>query len=51
MSLILRTAGIDRTSEEIEWDLNNLLAIWEAIKTVIVQKKSPFWSTRRVMLY
>ena len=42
MSLILRTAGIDRTSEEIEWDLNNLLAIWEAIKTVIVQKKSPF---------
>ena len=32
MSLILRTAGIDRTSEEIEWDLNNLLAIWEAIK-------------------
>ena len=42
MSLILRTAGIDRTSEEIEWDLNNLLAIWEAIKTVIVRKKSPF---------
>ena len=42
MSLILRTAGIDRTSEEIEWDLTNLLAIWEAIKTVIVQKKSPF---------
>ena len=42
MSLILRTAGIDRTSEEIQWDLNNLLAIWEAIKTVIVQKKSPF---------
>jgi len=42
MSLILRTAGIDRTSEEIQWDLNNLLAIWEAIKTVIVQKESPF---------
>jgi len=42
MSVILRTAGIDRTPEELEWDLNNLLAIWEAIKTVIVKKPSPF---------
>ncbi|MEC7859933.1 MAG: ribonuclease E/G, partial [Pseudomonadota bacterium] len=42
MSVILRTAGIDRTPEELEWDMNNLLAIWEAIKTVIVKKPSPF---------
>ena len=42
MSVILRTAGIDRTPEELEWDLNNMLAIWEAIKTVIVKKPSPF---------
>ncbi len=42
MSIILRTAGIDRTPEELEWDMNNLLAIWEAIKTVIVKKPSPF---------
>lgn len=42
MSVILRTAGIDRSAEELEWDLNNLLAIWEAIKTVVVQKTSPF---------
>jgi len=42
MSVILRTAGIDRSAEELEWDLNNLLAIWEAIKTVVVQRQSPF---------
>ena len=42
MSVIVRTAGIDRTADELEWDLNNLLAIWEAIKTVIVKRPSPF---------
>ena len=42
MSVILRTAGIDRTGEELGWDLNNLLAIWEAIKTAVVQRPSPF---------
>ena len=42
MSMILRTAGIDRSSEELEWDLRNLLAIWEAIKKVVVERPSPF---------
>ncbi len=42
MSVILRTAGIDRSAEELEWDLNNLLGIWEAIKMVVVQRPSPF---------
>lgn len=42
MSVIVRTAGIERTSDELEWDLNNLLSIWEAIKTVIVKRPSPF---------
>ena len=42
MSVILRTAGIDRGPEELEWDLQNLLAIWEAIKSVVVQQPSPF---------
>lgn len=42
MSVILRTAGIDRTGEELGWDLNNLLAIWEAIKMAVVQRPSPF---------
>ncbi len=42
MSVILRTAGIDRDSEELEWDLNNLLAIWEAIKSVVLSRPTPF---------
>jgi len=42
MSVILRTAGIDRSSEELEWDLENLLAVWEAIKSVVVARPSPF---------
>ena len=42
MSVILRTAGIDRSAEEFIWDLDNLLAVWEAIKTVVVERPSPF---------
>ncbi len=42
MSIIVRTAGIDRTPEELQWDLNNLFAVWEAIKKVVVEKPSPF---------
>ena len=42
MSVILRTAGIDRSAEELAWDLENLLKVWEAIKTVVVERPSPF---------
>lgn len=42
MSVIVRTAGIDRTTEELSWDLENLLAVWEAIKKVAVDRPSPF---------
>jgi ribonuclease E len=31
MSLIARTAGIGRTAEELQWDLNYLLQLWRAI--------------------
>ncbi len=31
MSLIARTAGIGRNSEELQWDLNYLLQLWRAI--------------------
>jgi ribonuclease E len=31
MSLIARTAGIGRTAEEFQWDLDYLLRIWKAI--------------------
>lgn len=42
MSVILRTAGIDRSAEELEWDLNNLLAVWNAIFKVVASRPSPF---------
>lgn len=38
MSVILRTAGIDRSAEELEWDLNNLLAVWNAIFKVVASQ-------------
>ena len=31
MSVIARTAGIGRTSEELEWDLKYLLTLWEKV--------------------
>jgi ribonuclease E len=42
MSVILRTAGIDRSDEELEWDLNNLLAVWQALLKVVVERPAPF---------
>jgi ribonuclease E len=42
MSVILRTAGIDRSPEELAWDLENLLTIWHAILNVVLERPSPF---------
>jgi ribonuclease E len=42
MSVILRTAGIDRTAEELAWDLDNLLTVWTAILNVVLERSSPF---------
>ncbi len=42
MSVILRTAGIDRTAEELKWDLENLLTVWTAILNVVLERASPF---------
>lgn len=32
MSIIARTAGIGRTAEELQWDLNYLAQLWQAIE-------------------
>ena len=32
MSVIARTAGIGRTTEELQWDLNYLLQLWRAVE-------------------
>ena len=42
MSVIVRTAGIDRSEDELSWDIENLLSVWEAIKLVVVKRPSPF---------
>ena len=42
MSVILRTAGIDRNAKELAWDLQNLLTIWTAILNVVLERSSPF---------
>ncbi len=42
MSVILRTAGIDRGAEELAWDLQNLLTVWTAILNVVLERTSPF---------
>ena len=38
MSVILRTAGIDRSAEELAWDLDNLLTVWTAILNVVLER-------------
>ncbi len=42
MSVILRTAGIDRSAEELAWDLETLLKVWQAILDHVLQKPAPF---------
>ncbi|MEH6628561.1 MAG: ribonuclease E [Motiliproteus sp.] len=41
MGAIVRTAGIGRTAEEMQWDLDYLLQLWTSIKDAAKQKKSP----------
>lgn len=42
MGCIVRTAGVGRSNEELKWDLDYLLSVWEAIKQVVVKRSSPF---------
>ncbi|MCB1920195.1 MAG: Rne/Rng family ribonuclease [Candidatus Competibacteraceae bacterium] len=42
MGLIVRTAGVGRSQEELQWDLDYLLNLWRAIETASSQKKAPF---------
>jgi ribonuclease E len=41
MSVIARTAGIGRSAEELQWDLNYLLQLWEAIEGAGKDVKAP----------
>jgi len=42
MGLIVRTAGVGREVEDLQWDLNYLLQLWEAIQAAAGARKAPF---------
>ena len=42
MGCIVRTAGVGRSDEELAWDLQYLLSVWESIKQVVLSRGSPF---------
>ncbi|MGR8932282.1 MAG: Rne/Rng family ribonuclease [Gammaproteobacteria bacterium] len=42
MGLIIRTAGSDKSIEELQWDLNYLLQLWEAIERSSQEQVAPF---------
>ena len=40
-SMIIRTAGVGRASIELQWDLNYLIGIWDAIKKLALKVNAP----------
>jgi len=42
MGVIIRTAGVGRDAEELQWDLDYLLSVWKAIAEAALKKTSPF---------
>ena len=42
MGLIVRTAGCGKNAEELQWDLNYLLQLWEAIERSSIEQSAPF---------
>ncbi|KRG47314.1 ribonuclease E [Stenotrophomonas panacihumi] len=42
MGVIIRTAGVGRDAEELQWDLDYLLQTWKAIAEAALTKPGPF---------
>ncbi|HEY4559704.1 MAG TPA: Rne/Rng family ribonuclease, partial [Lysobacter sp.] len=42
MGVIIRTAGVGRDAEELQWDLDYLLQIWRAVCEAALAKPAPF---------
>ncbi|MDR6935090.1 ribonuclease E [Luteibacter sp. 3190] len=42
MGLIVRTAGMGRDAEELQWDLDYLLQLWKSISAAANSQKAPF---------
>ncbi|HFD80553.1 MAG TPA: ribonuclease E, partial [Gammaproteobacteria bacterium] len=42
MGLIVRTAGVGRNAEELQWDLDYLLHLWDSIEKAAQERPAPF---------
>jgi len=42
MGVIVRTAGVGKSVEELQWDLDYLVQVWSAIEEAAAQRKAPF---------
>lgn len=42
MGVIARTAGMGRSREELQWDLDALLKLWHAIEAAATERPAPF---------
>ncbi len=42
MGLIVRTAGVGKSVEELQWDLDYLLHLWRAIEKAAEERSAPF---------
>ncbi|TAA23879.1 ribonuclease E [Pseudoxanthomonas winnipegensis] len=42
MGVIIRTAGVGRDAEELQWDLDYLLSVWKAVAEAALAKPAPF---------
>jgi ribonuclease E len=42
MGLIVRTAGVGRAAEELQWDLDYLLHLWGSIESAAAERPAPF---------
>ncbi len=42
MGVIVRTAGVGRSVEELQWDLDYLTQVWSAIEKAAGERKAPF---------
>lgn len=42
MGLIIRTAGVGKSTEELQWGVNYLIQLWEAIQKASIEQQAPF---------
>ena len=42
MGIIVRTAGVGRDADELQWDLDYLLQVWKAITDAALSRPAPF---------